>query len=335
MGGAGADDFAVGNGDAAKAELHGLPSVDALPPVAPEAHGRAQVDAVTGPRKPHVAWSVALPFSPSNVIRVIGGDGTVYVAGYDGLGAVRDGKLIWAYHAHEPGVTMADDGRIWFPAPGSSGYFCLNRAGQGGMVPRSFAPPPDAGEPPLVGCSGNMRWLRVPGWRDVGLDYACTRPQAKVGPDGMVYVGTDAPDVRGFTPDGAMAWKIATPCAAQRLLAGPGGRALFACQDLSIHYIENGTLRWSKPGDGEIDEGGIVKPFSSFVGLMDRNGTTYFVDRAADGSTHVHALSATGDMLWKLKSPGFTSYSIGFDGQGRLYLTGMRLMASQLVCISD
>jgi len=186
-----------------------------------------------------------------------------------------------------------------------------------------------------VGCSGDGRGMRVRGRREVILDYACTRPQAKLGPDGMAYVGTEAPDVRAFTPDGAPAWKIATPCAAQRLLAGPGGRVLFACQDLSIHYIENGTLRWSKPGDGEIDEGGIVKPFSSFVGLMDRNGTTYFVDRAADGSTHVHALSATGDMLWKLKSPGFTSYSIGFDGQGRLYLTGMRLMASQLVCISD
>jgi outer membrane protein assembly factor BamB len=151
----------------------------------------------------------------------------------------------------------------------------------------------------------------------------------------MVYVGTDAPDVRGFTPDGAMAWKIATPCAAQRLLAGPGGRALFACQDLSIHYIENGTLRWSKPGDGEIDEGNIIKPSASFVGLMDRTGTTYFVDCAADGSAHVHALSAAGDMIWTLNAPGFSGSSIGFDGQGRLYLTGMRGMGSILVCISD
>jgi len=335
MGGAGADDFAVGNSDTAKAEMRGLPSVDALPPVVPEAHGRAQVAEVTGPRKPHVAWGVALPFSESSTIQAIGGDGTVYVSGRDGLGAARDGKLIWAFHAPEPRVTMADDGRIWFPAPGAGGYFCLNRAGQGGMLPRRAVPPPDAGEAPNPGCSGDGRGMRVRGRREVILDYACTRPQAKLGPDGMAYVGTEAPDVRAFTPDGALAWKIATPCAAQRLLAGPGGRVLFACQDLSIHYIENGTLRWSKPGDGEIDEGGIIKPFSSFVGLMDRNGTTYFVDRAADGSTHVHALSATGDMLWKLKSPGFTSYSIGFDGQGRLYLTGMRLMASQLVCISD
>jgi hypothetical protein len=133
-GGAGAD-FAVGNNDTAKAEIRGLPSVDALPPVVPEAHGRASVAEVTGPRKPHVAWGVALPFSGSSTIQVIGGDGTVYLSSYDGLGAARDGKLIWAFHAPEPRVTMADDGRIWFPAPGGGGYFCLNRAGQGGCSP--------------------------------------------------------------------------------------------------------------------------------------------------------------------------------------------------------
>jgi hypothetical protein len=336
MGGAGADDFGVGNDAAAKAELRGLPTVDALPPVVPEAQGRAQVAEVTGPRKPHVAWTLALPFSQSNIVRAIGGDGTVYVSGYDGLGAVRDGKLMWAFHAPDPRVTMADDGRIWFPAPGAGGYFCLNRAGQGGMLPRSAVPPPDAAEAPLAGCSGDGRAMRVQGRRAVGLDYACTRPQAKLAPDdGMAYVGTEAPDVRAFTPDGALAWKIATPCAAQKLLAGPGGRVIFACQDLSIHSIEKGTLRWTKPGDGEMDLGNIIMPSASFVGLMDRMGTTYFFDRTADGSGHVHALSATGDMLWTLKSPGFSASSIGFDGQGRLYLTGVRGMGSILVCISD
>ena len=209
-------------------------------------------------------------------------------------------------------MTMADDGRIWFPSPGAGGYFCLNRAGQGGKLPGSIARPPEAAEAPLVGCSGDGRAMRVQGRRGVGLDYACTRPQAKLGPDGTAYVGTEAPDVRAFAADGTMAWKTATPCAAQRLLAGPGGRVVFACQDLSIHLIENGTLRWNKPGDGEMDEGNIVKPSASFVGLMDRNGTTYFVDRAADGSGHVHAMSASGDMLWTLKSPGFSASSIGF-----------------------
>jgi len=104
----------------------------------PEARGRFPVAEVTGPRKPRVSWNVALPFAPPGIIRAIGVDGTVYVNGYDGLAAAREGKLIWAFHARNPRVTLVDDGRIWFPAPGSSGYFCLNRAGQGGFLPPSY-----------------------------------------------------------------------------------------------------------------------------------------------------------------------------------------------------
>ena len=334
-GGASADDFPAASENTAKAELRGLPAVDALPPVVPEAQGRAQVADVTGPRKPHVAWSLALPFSQKGIVRVIGGDGTVYVSGYDGVGAVRDGKLIWAVHAPDPRLTMSDDGRIWFPISGGGGYYCLNRAGQGGMLAGRVVLPPGAEEAPSAGCTAGGRALVV-GWRRIAaLEYACTRPQAVLGPDGMAYVGTEAPDIRGYRPDGAMAWKIETTCAVQKLLAGPGGRVLFACQDLSLHYIENGTLRWNKPGDGEMQMGDLLLPSSRFVGLMDRNGTTYFVDSAADGSAHVHALSDTGDMKWTLKTPNFMASSIAFDGQGRIYLAGVRGMGSVLVCISD
>jgi hypothetical protein len=231
---------------------------------------------------------------------------------------------------------MAGDGRIWFPAPEASGHFCLNRAGQGGYLPRSTVAPPDAAGAPLAGCSEGGRSVSVTGRPPVKLDYECTRPQAKLAADGTLYVGTLAPDVRAFTADGVPAWKVKTTCAAERLLAGPGGRVLFACKDLSIWLIENGVIRWSRPGDGEIDEGNIIKPSSSFVGVMDRDGTTYFVDHTPDGrSTHIHALRATGEMLWTLKTSIFTASSIGLDGHGRLYLTGMRRLANQLLCLSD
>jgi len=68
---------------------------------------------------------------------------------------------------------------------------------------------------------------------------------------------------------------------------------------------------------------------------MDRNGTSYFVDRAAAGATHIHALTATGEMLWTIQTPNFGPSSIAFDGQGHLYLTGQRGMRSRLVCIAD
>lgn len=334
MGGAAADDFPDA-GTTANVELRGLPSVDALPPVVPEAQGRAQVANVTGPRNPHVSWGLPLPFSSQSNLWVIGGDGTVYVSGYDGVGAVQDGKLIWAFHTRHPRLTMSDDGRIWFPVPGGGEYYCLNRAGQGGLLADRVVLPPEAAEAPRAGCTEGGRALVVGSRIEARLDYACTGSHAVLGPDGMAYLGTEAPDIRGFRPDGAMAWKIETTCAVQNLLAGPGGRVLFACQDMSLHYIENGTLRWNKPGDGKPQMGDLLLSTASFVGLMDRNGTTYFVDSAADGSAHVHALSATGDMIWTLKTPNFMASSIAFDGQGRIYLAGVRGTGSVLVRISD
>jgi outer membrane protein assembly factor BamB len=332
------DDLGALDKDAAPVELRGLPSVQDLPPVIPGAGGRAPVAEVTGPSRPRVAWSVALPFTWPAVIRAIGIDETVYVSGGDGVGAAKDGNFLWAFHTREitPRVTMADDGRIWFPAMEGAGYFCLNRAGQGGMLPSSFRPPPDAKEATLVGTSGNGRFLRGLAAGDVPLEYPATRSGAKWGPDGLVYVATEAPDIRAINHDGKTVWKLATPCAAQTLLAGPGSRVLFSCQDMSIHYIERGVLQWVKRGDGAIVEGNIIMPSTSIVGVMDRDGTTYFVDRPASGlEVHIHCLSATGDIMWTLKSPAFAAGSIGFDAKGRLYLTGMKGAHSYLLCIAE
>ncbi len=332
------DDFVSLDKDALPAEPRGLPSVQELPPVIPAAGGRALVTQVKGPDFPRVAWSVALPFSQPVVIRAIGMDGTVYVSGGDGVGAAKDGTLIWAFHTSEinPRVTMADDGRIWFPAMEGEGYFCLNRAGQGGLLPSSFHLPPDAKQAPLVGTSENRRFLRGLPAGDVALEYPSTRPGAKLGPDGIAYVGTEAPDIRAVSQDGKTVWKRATPCAAQTLLAGPGSRLLYSCKDLSIHYIENGALRWFRRGDGEIEEGNIIMPSTSMLGVMDRNGTTYFVDRLLSGlETHIHCLSATGDIMWTLISRAFSANSIGFDAKGRLYLTGLRGIHSYLLCVSE
>ena len=317
-------------------ELRGLPSVAELPPVLPEARGRVSVVDVTGPKKPRIAWNVVLPFPPPSLLQEISADGTVYVASDKGVGAVREGKLLWAYRASDasPFVTLADDGRIWFPARGASGFFCLNANGQGGMLPRPLHPPPDAKGRKLIGCSGNRRWLRGVGRDDIALDYECTRPQAKLAPDGIAYVGTAAPDIRAVTADGAVAWKLATPCAVETMLTGSGGRVLFSCEDRSLHYIEHGSLKWSKPGDGKPQEGGIIMPATSIVAVMDRNGASYFADESNDRMvTHIHALTSTGEMAWTIKIADVTATSMQFDGQGRLLLTVSN--RDRLLCISD
>ena len=332
------DDLGALDQDAIPTELRALPSVQNLPPVIPGAGGRVPVTEVIGPGRPRVAWSVALPFTWPAVIRAIGMDETVYVSGVNGVGAAKDGNLLWAFRTRgsTPRVTLAGDGRIWFPAMEDTGYFCLNGAGQGGLLPASFRPPPDAKEPQLVGTNGHGRFLRGPWAGDAPLEHPATSPGAKLGPDGLVYVATEAPDIRAISQDGKTVWKLATPCAAQSLLAGPGSRVLFTCRDMSIHYIEHGVLQWVKRGDGAIEEGNIIMPSTSIVGVMDRAGTTYFVDQPASGlEVHIHCLSATGDIMWTLTSPDFAAGSIGFDAKGRLYLTGMKDTHTYLLCIAE
>jgi outer membrane protein assembly factor BamB len=332
------DDLGALAKDAVPAEPRGLPSVQNLPPVIPDAGGRASVTGVTGPGKPNVAWSMVLPFSSPAVIREIGIDDTVYFSGVDGVGAAKGGNLLWAFRTKgtTPRVTLAGDGRIWFAAMEGAGYYCLNRAGQGGLLPASIRPPSDAKEPELVGTSENRRFLSGPWAGDVPLENPATRPGAKLGPDGLVYVATEAPDIRAINHDGKTVWKLAAPCAAQTLLAGPASRVLFTCRDTSIHYIEHGVLQWVKRGDGTIEEANIMMPSTNIVGVMDRAGTTYFVDQPASGlGVHIHCLSATGDIMWTLKTGAFAAGSIGFDAKGRLYLTGMKGAHTYLICIAE
>ena len=340
-GGYSASDDPLAAGDDARAlsaELHGLPSIDQLPPIVPGTTGRVSDTYVIGPHKPHVAWNLALPLLDLK-IGAIGVDDTVYISGREFLGAVRDGNILWRYKISEASdrPTLDDDGRVWFMGYEDAGMYYLNSKGEGGFLNGRHADQPSSAQciqTHRIGPSGmeSHRALQAFG-HEVPLDYTCA--QIAVRPDDMAYVATDAPDIRAVTRAGSVAWILQTPCAPQRLLAGPSERVLFFCQDNSIHYIENGTMRWVYPGDGEIQ----------LVGIMDREGTTYFADRASvdpltqrsrgHPATHIHALSSTGQMLWTIETRDFFASSIEFDAKGRLYLTGRRRMGERLVCISD
>ncbi len=323
-----------------EAELHGIPSVQQPPPVIPEASGRLSMAGVTGPRNPQLAWGVSLPL-PQATIHQIGVDGTIYVTGYNTVGAVRDGKLLWAFRVHQAArPTMADDGRIWFKGYERSGYFCLNRLGQGGLLPTTYKPPLDAQEKAGSGC--NNRDLVSEGRIAATLNYECL--ESAVGPDGASYVSTSAPDIRAFTPTFAPQWELAVPCSAESLLAGPGKRVLFSCKNRSIHYVQNGVLGWAVAGDGKMQSGVRVSD-SNVLSIMDGTGTSYFVDQLAKGisteddedryPTHIHALSATGQWLWTRRTRDFSVRSIKFDSKGHVCLTGSRGMHEWLICISD
>ena len=135
-----------------------------------------------------------------------------------------------------------------------------------------------------------------------------------------------------MTRTGTVAWTLKTACASETLLAGPSGRVLFSCKDGSLHFLDNGALGWVYPGEGE---------YLKF--LMDREGTTYFVNTQSvdpitkrflnHPATHIHAMSSTGHMLWTMETTDFFARSIQLDGNGRLYLSGPRGNSGRLVSL--
>jgi hypothetical protein len=105
---------------------------------------------------------------------------------------------------------------------------------------------------------------------------------------------------------------------------------VFSCKDNVLRYADHGTVRWTKKLDGALES--WYGPRSSFIGIMDRTGTVYFIDRPQQGlGTHIHAISSTAEELWTVKESGFSIDSINLDSIGRAYLMGRY----RLVCVSE
>jgi hypothetical protein len=338
-----ADDPAAVAGEA----LPELPAIVQLPQAAQGTAGHAAATDVVGPQHPHVAWNLALP--ADSRIRAITTDDIVYVfgeyVGDDGyIGAVRDGKFLWEYQVSEPTdpVSLDTDGRMWMSGKGYKGSYVLNAKGEGGYLTGRFI---ESGSPSEANCSQSIkvhpgqatefRPIYKAFGHEVELDYACR--ETAVGNDHMAYIATEAPDIRAVNRSGTTDWQIKTPCVPTSLIAGPPGSVLYECKDNSLHYVQNGTVRWSVPSEGDY-----------LQVVIDREGTTYFVVTAlSDPLTHqehehpvtyIHALSSKGTPLWTLQTSGLIARSIRLDGKGRLYLAGVRNSSpthGRLICISD
>jgi hypothetical protein len=338
-----ADDPAAVAGEA----LPELPAIVQLPQTAQGTAGRDAAADVAGPQHPHVVWNLALP--ADSRIGAITTDDIVYVFGdYVGdegyIGAVRDGKFLWEYQVSEPTdpVSLDTDGRMWMSGKGSKGSYVLNAKGEGGYLTGRFS---EAGSPSDANCSQSIKVhpgqatefrpiYRAFG-HDVELDYACRA--TAVGTDHTAYIATEAPDIRAVTRTGTIDWQIKTACVPTSLIAGPPGSVLYECKDNSLHYVENGTVRWSDASEGDF-----------LQVVIDREGTTYFVvtafsdplthQRHEHPATYIHAVSSKGTALWTLQTSDLIARSIRLDGKGRLYLAGVRNSSptdGRLFCISD
>ncbi|HLJ51161.1 MAG TPA: protein kinase [Bryobacteraceae bacterium] len=293
-------------------EWHSFPKVSEPPPVVEEARGKLS-DPV-GPDHPKVEWEIVLPdFRPN--IAAIGTDGTVYLTNQGQIGAARNGKLLWAYQNTEFGADIEDlntdsDGRVWFKmfVMGEYEFYCLNRDGQGGRLPRSFENRgPKYVDKAPYSCWKNKHTLSGPEG-DMDLEDGCKK--VALGREGRIWVATDAPEILGVNRRlGKIETKYKPPCEPSALLPTVANQIAFTCPDGSLHQIKGAAELWSHPGDGAIAYATTVT-----------DGTIYFGEgqKNAKGG-HLRAIDVQGKLLWTVDLPEAPEGAIAI-GQRRIYL---------------
>ena len=304
-------------------EWHSPPRAAELPPVVEDARGRLPQKGLTGPKQAGVKWSVDLSIPAGLKIVALGTDSTVYVSGIDGgLCAIRNGKVAWAMKTgmmSASNLQFDEEGRLWFEADDSP--YCLNRDGKGGRLPATFHPPKRWRSNPINCYTHNVTG---PGWK-LDLDGQCASAGVKAGPDGLVYVATDLPEILAVGSGGAVKWRLTAACNAANLIAALPHRVVYTCEDSSLHGLVDGVEKWKQAADGTI----------SRDILADSEGNIYFGDYGRDnGASHVHSLDAQGDNRWTVNLQRAIVENMALDGRGKLYVAAS-FFHTRLLCLGD
>lgn len=305
--------------------LNLAPRVDELPPVIENAKLRKPV-AVKAIRKPVVLARLKVP--GAKLIGVLT-DGTAYVWGGMGVGAVRDGKLLWAYRLDaDPSpsyIVVAEDGLLWINDPfHSRSMFCFNALGQGGEVTASARKrlkltelPKAKEEASRVECKDPGEGSDEPalvskGWK-VNLDQRC-HSKALDGPQGLTMVQTKSSTVYGVTEDGKVRWTAQAPCLLTDPVVMGGGTVVGLCEERSrMVGVQGGKVVFSKKLARSLYDGLMV----------DGEGGAYALDRSnVMDDFAATRWSAMGEQEWSLKVwlGNLPAAALGADG--RLYLSG-------------
>jgi serine/threonine protein kinase len=308
--------------DAVAIEWHSPPRVSELPPVIEEARGRVPRSGLAGPKKPKVLWKISIKTEGVH-IAAIGTDGTVYVTSFEGLCAIRNGKVKWAYKTGIGGssIDIADDGRIWYHSMDDN--YCLNRDGVGGRLPASIQRPEFDSDWSRAHCVMSHT-LAGPHWK-VDLDGDCTTAGAVTAADGRAYVATDLPRIVAVSPVGRVEWTYAAPCNAINLIPTLPNRLVFACENSFLYALTGGKATWRVQTDGTFDRDM----------LADASGTVYYGDYGREtGVSHLHAVSAEGEPLWAMDMQRATVTNLALNNQRQLCLAAS-FLHSRVMCLGD
>ena len=303
-------------------EWHSPPRVAELPPVIEEARGRVPRSGLIGPKKPKILWNVALNAEGLR-IAAIGTDGTVYLTGFAGLCAIRNGKLQWAYKTGIGGssIDIAEDGRIWYHSMDDN--YCLNRDGVGGRLPASIHPPEFDHGWNQARCVMSHT-LTGPRWK-INLDGDCTNAGVVTAADGRVYVATDLPQIAAVSAAGSVEWAYAAPCNAVNLIPTLPNRLVFACENSSLYALTGGKATWRFQTDGTFDRDM----------LADATGTLYYGDYGREtGVSHLHAVSAEAVPLWAMDMKRATVTNLALNNRRQL-CAAASFLHSRVMCLGD
>ncbi len=302
-------------------DWHSPPRITELPPVIEEARGRVPDTGLAGPLNPKQKWTVSLRTTGAH-IAAVGTDGSVYLTSFEGICAVRNGKLIWGYKAGMTGasdVQIDDNGLIWYHSLDAT--YCVNRDGVGGRLPRTVKGPESHYSG--YGCRMNNT-AGGPHWT-LELDGACTPAGVVAGLDGRAYIATDVPQILAVGPTGTVEWKFDAKCNPSMLIPTLPNQIVFACDNGSIRGLTGGKEMWKQSADG------MFNPKL----LADRTGTVYYGDYGRQsGITHLHAIDAHGKNLWTFDTGRATVSSLALDGKSRLYVAGSFLY-TRVIALGD
>jgi outer membrane protein assembly factor BamB len=317
------------------------PDVAELPPVVEASKSvllPGSSSLVTGPAKPRVLWRARVTVGDAWHVVGIAADGTVYV--YDqernALDAIRDGKEQWAYNPPGPvdftPLEFAADGRLW------AGNYCFNSRGEGGRVTNKSLlrdrPSVRAGAAPhqeTYACSdgkvyaSDSRGKKI--WT-VDLDGNCGSQSPTAAPEpGNIYAASDAHTLYAMSREGRLLWTVKQACKKSDVSVNPrrSDELIVACRDQPLYSLRDGKPLW-------ISNLAASEGWRWSEPMFDSSGNIYLGAEGPSAKTELTALNKSGKQVWKVTGGTFSMPEpIGFDAQGRLYVT----VSEQIVSLSQ